>query len=296
MLRAGRPKHRTDFSKTVGRRSSATHFPPQKADRTIIMETLSTIIHDHEQQCASLELSETIHELQRNLQAALEVASGLKKENEILKSNLEDSRASNFAQQRRNAEWREVWKKEVDLVSKREKKLLQDQSSWDSKLADKRRELDDIEEQIMKRKEETRNENAFHVQGDSNSAKLEYLEKEVDNWRKRFFDTQKLSESEKVQQAESKYLREAALTLTLRKENASLQNLYAERVAKDNSNKQNECYQERVRELTIKVEEMEFEAEKLRVEAKEMRQSRDETMGRCDTLIANHLVENGVSP
>ena len=218
----------------------------------------------------------------------------LKQEHGVLRVSLQDSRAYNAAQQRRNVEWQHSWKKEVDLVSKREKKLLHDENAWDAKLADKRRELDDLEGQLIKKKDEARIKHDFNVQGDNNnqSIKIAHLEKEVDKWRKQFFEAQK--ENEKIQQIESKYLREAEMTKALREEITSLQQLYAERVERDNSSQQTK-YQERARELMLKVEEMDLGVEKLREEAKLMQILRDDAIGRCDELKAKHHVEHGVS-
>ena len=218
----------------------------------------------------------------------------LKQEHGVLRVSLQDSRAYNAAQQRRNVEWQHSWKKEVDLVSKREKKLLHDENAWDAKLADKRRELDDLEGQLIKKKDEARIKHDFNVQGDNNnqSIKIAHLEKEVDKWRKQFFEAQK--ENEKTQQIESKYLREAEMTKALREEITSLQQLYAERVERDNSSQQTK-YQERARELMLKVEEMDLGVEKLREEAKLMQILRDDAIGRCDELKAKHHVEHGVS-
>lgn len=255
------------------------------------MATLSTIIHEHEQEYASLELRETIHELQTQLQTALDVASGLKESNCVLKSSLEDCRASNAAQRRRYEEWRNAWKKEVDSVAKREKKLMHDEKAWDAKLAEKRLQLDEIESQLAKKKDETRSTHEFNAQGSINQnhgIKIEHLEKEVDKWRKQFFEAQKLSE--KVQQMENKYLRESEMVKVLKGEITSL----TERLDTDNSNQQTK-YQDKARELMLKVDEMDLAAEKLREEAKEMRKSRDEAISKCDELKAKHQLEHGVS-
>ncbi len=255
------------------------------------MATLSTIIHEHEQEYASLELRETIHELQTQLQAALDVASGLKENNCVLKSSLEDCRASNAAQQRRNEEWRNAWKKEVDLVAKREKKLLHDKNVWDAKLAEKRLQLDEIESQLAKKKDETRSTLEFNAKGSNNQnhdIKIEHLEKEVDKWRKQFFEAQKLSDE--VQEMESKYLRESEMVKALKKEITSL----VERLEMDNSNQQTK-HQDKARELMLKVDEMDLVAEKLLDEAKEMRKSKDEAISKCDELKAKHQLEHGVS-
>eukprot|EP00984_Skeletonema_dohrnii_P027759 scaffold17416_cov72-Skeletonema_dohrnii-CCMP3373.AAC.1 len=257
------------------------------------MATLSTIIQEHEQEFASLELSETIHELQTQLQVALEVASGLKEENGHLKTSLEDCRASNAAQQRRSEEWRNAWKKEVGLVSKREKKLQHDENAWDAKLAEKRGQLDELESQLVKKKDEMDSTHESNAQGGNNQnqdIKIGHLEKEIDKWRKQFFEAQKMSEE--IQQMESKYLREAEMAKVLRKEITSLQKMYADYLEKDNSNPQAKC-QEKTRELTRKVDEMDLVAEKLREETKEMRKSRDEAIAKCDELKAKHQIEHG---
>jgi chromosome segregation ATPase len=260
----------------------------------IQMATLTKIIQEHEQAYASLELSETIHELQSQLQQALDVASGLKQENNELKASLQDARASCLAQQRRNEEWRTSWKKEVELVSKREKQLRLDETAWNAKLAEKQKALE-LEEQIIKKKENKENKHGdfTNVQCDDNlSIKTENLEREVDKWRKQFFEAQKLSEV--VKQMESKYLRENEITKALRKELASLLQLYDERFEKGNSMQQTK-YEEKARELNLQVEAMDLAAEKLREEAREMRKSRDEAITRYDELKAKHHVEHSVS-
>ena len=257
------------------------------------MATLSEIIHEHQKEHASLELSETIHELQTQLQAALDVASGLKEENSILTSSLEDCRASNAAYQRRSEEWRQTWKKEVDAVTKREKQLLLDENAWDKKLQEKRALLDEIESQLIEKKAEAKRIYDFNDEGASTSQdiKIEQLEKEVDKWRQLFYEAEK---SNKVEEIEYKYQHEVDMNKTLRKELASLQQLYAERLETDNSTQQTK-YQEKATELMLKVDELDLVAEKLREEAIEMRKSRDEAVQKYDSLRAKHQVEYGVS-
>lgn len=257
------------------------------------MATLSEIIREHQEDYASLELSETIHQLQIQLQAAIDVASGLKEENSVLTSSLEDCRASNAAYQRRSEEWRETWKKEVDAVTKREKQLLLDENAWDKKLQEKRALLDEIESQLMEKKAEAKRIYDFNDEGASTNhdIKIEQLEKEVDKWRQLFYEAEKMSNKEEM---EFKYQHEVDMNKTLRKELASLQQLYAERLETDNSTKQTK-YQEKVTELMLKVDEMELAAEKLREEAIEMRKSRDEAVHKWDAQNAKHQVEYGVS-
>ena len=259
------------------------------------MATLSEIIHEHqqEQEYVSLELSETIHQLQTQLQAALDVASGLKEENCVLTSSLEDCRASNAAYQRRSEEWMKAWKKEVDAVTKREKQLLLDENAWDKKLAEKRALLDEIESQLIEKKSEAKRIYDFNDEGASTNhdTKIEQLEKEVDKWRQLFYDAEK---SNKIEEMELKYQQGVDMNKTLRRELASLQQLYAERLETDNSTQQTK-YQEKATELLFKVDELDLAAEKLREEAIEMRKSRDEAVHKCDSLRAKHQVEYGVS-
>jgi hypothetical protein len=254
------------------------------------MATLSEIIREEN---ASIELSETIHELQTQLQAALDVASGLKEENSILTSSLEDCRASNAAYQRRSEEWRQTWKKEVDAVTKREKQLLLDENAWDKKLQEKRALLDEIESQLIEKKAEAKRIYDFNDEGTNNHQdfKIEQLEKEVDKWRQLFYEAEKAS---KIEEMEFKYQQGVDMNKTLRRELASLQQLYAERLETDNSTQQTK-YQEKAAELMLKVDELDLLAQKLREEAIEMRKSRDEAVHKCDSLRAKHEVEYGVS-
>ena len=260
--------------------------------------TLSEIIHEHDQHCTQLDLSETVHSLQLNLQAALDVASCLKDENVTLKKHLEDSRSSNIATQRRHSEWREAWKTEVDLVSKRERELANAEKLWNAKLIDKKRELDELEEVLSKKKDGARNECDSNAQINANNSnqcmKLRHLEEEVNKWRTQYYMAQK--ESEKIEQAESKYLREAELSSVLRKELESLQKLYTDRVTKDDSSTtQKHKYEEKLRELTLKVEERDLVVEKLRIEEKEMRKARDDAVVKYDELLASEVMAKQVS-
>ncbi len=260
--------------------------------------TLSEIIHEHDQHCTQLDLSETVHSLQLNLQAAIDVASGLKEENITLKKHLEDSRSSNIASQRRHSERREAWKMEVELVSKRERELAHAEKNWNAKLIDKKRELDELEELLSKKKDEARHESDSNAQINANNSnqcmKLRHLEEEVSNRRTQYYMAQK--ESEKTEQAESKYLREAELSSVLRKELESLQKLYTDRVTKDdNSSTQKHKYEEKIRMLTMKIEERDLVVEKLRVVEKDIRKGRDDAVVKYDELVASEVMAKQVS-
>ena len=258
------------------------------------MTTLSATIQQHEEEFASLELSDTIHELQAQLQAALDVASGLKEENDTLKKHLQDNRASIAQQQCRNKQWRESWKKETDLASKREQKLAQDEKAWEIKLADKRRQLDELCLQLSEKKDVVKRKfpDEFHTQGNNNqSIKIEYLEKEAEKWKKKHA-IEKQNWNQKLQETESKLLREAADATSLRQEIASLQHLYTEHLEVEKSN-QTLNHPDKVRELLQKLSEKDLFTEKLSDEAKEMRKARDAAVARCDELSAKHHLEHG---
>ena len=124
--------------------------------------------------------------------------------------------------------------------------------------------------------------------------KLQHLEEEVSKWRTQFYLAQK--ESEKIEEAESRYLREEELSGTLRKELESLQKLYTDRVTKDdNSSTQKHKYEEKINELTLKLEERDLVVEKLRSEEKEMRKGRDDAVVKYDELVASEVIAKQVS-
>lgn len=99
---------------------------------------------------AALDLEEQLH-------CAVQLASELKQENDTLKRHLEDARSFSKESQQRNSEWREKWKKELDVVSKREKELAREEAKWKQRLDERKLELEAVERKyhMMSEKEGT---------------------------------------------------------------------------------------------------------------------------------------------
>ena len=64
--------------------------------------------------------------------SACAVASEVKKENEILQQKLEEAVTFSNAHLKRHAEWKEVWKKERELLSMRERQVEKDEAKCKS--------------------------------------------------------------------------------------------------------------------------------------------------------------------
>lgn len=84
-------------------------------------------------------------DMEEQLQSAVQIATELKRENETLKRELEDARTFSKESQQRNSEWRESWKKELDIVSKREKELEREEAKWKHRLDERKMELEAME-------------------------------------------------------------------------------------------------------------------------------------------------------
>jgi DNA repair exonuclease SbcCD ATPase subunit len=114
----------------------------------ILAET-ATIIQQLEDASTTIMTDETITELQIELKSAVALASEIKSENDDLKRQLESANAFSNANLQRHAEWKEVWKKEREAVSMREKQLEREEAKWKAKLEDRRKEMDEMDMKIM---------------------------------------------------------------------------------------------------------------------------------------------------
>lgn len=94
---------------------------------------------------AELEATETITELQIELQHVNGLVNEIKSENEELRQQLESANAFSKANQQRHAEWKAAWKVEREVLLLREKQLEKDEAKWRAKLDGLRKESDELE-------------------------------------------------------------------------------------------------------------------------------------------------------
>lgn len=112
------------------------------------MESLSdtaAILQHHEDISTDLEATQTITELQIDLQNTIAFANEIKLENVDLKKQLESANSFSKANLQRHAVWKEAWKKEREIVSKRENQLERNEATWKAKLEQQRKEWDELE-------------------------------------------------------------------------------------------------------------------------------------------------------
>jgi hypothetical protein len=115
---------------------------------SILAET-PTIIQQLEDASSRLVLDETITELQIEMKSAVALAGEIKSENDDMKRQLESANAFSNANLQRHAEWKEVWKKEREVVLMREKQLERDEAKWKTKLEERRKEMDEMDKKKM---------------------------------------------------------------------------------------------------------------------------------------------------
>ena len=96
-------------------------------------------------QTEDLDATQKITELQIDLQNTIALANDIKAENVDLKKQLDSANAFSKANIQRHSDWKEAWKKEREVVSKREKQLEQDEIKWKARLEDSRNELKELE-------------------------------------------------------------------------------------------------------------------------------------------------------
>jgi len=114
----------------------------------ILAET-ATIIQQLEDASTTIMADETITELQIELKSAVALASEIKSENDDLKRQLELANAFSNANLQRHAEWKEVWKKEREALSMREKQLEREEAKWKARLEDRRKEMDEMDMKMI---------------------------------------------------------------------------------------------------------------------------------------------------
>ena len=105
-------------------------------------------------QTEDLDATQTITELQIDLQNTIALANDIRAENVDLKKQLDSANAFSKANIQRHSDWKEAWKKEREVVSKREKQLEQDETKWKARLEDSRNELKELERKKLLLKSE----------------------------------------------------------------------------------------------------------------------------------------------
>ena len=115
---------------------------------SILAET-PTIIQQLVDASSRLVLDETITELQIEMKSGVALAGEIKSENDDMKRQLESANAFSNANLQRHAEWKEVWKKEREVVLMREKQLERDEAKWKTKLEEWKKEMDEMDRKRM---------------------------------------------------------------------------------------------------------------------------------------------------
>lgn len=260
----------------------------------------TSLVQHLEDASSQLDASEVITELQLELRSACAKTSEVKKENEILQQKLEEAVTFSNAHLKRNAEWKEVWKKERELLSMRERQVEKDEAKCKSLMEDERRR----EESESKTKSNNTNSNNSGALGvadlikeiqTEHADKSESLINEAVKWKEQCFGTRKnYSELEaRYEELQGRYDREREMTESFEKDIASLQQTIADHmIAESNNNsKSSVSLQATVRDLQVQVEEKEMRLEVLLNEANAMRKARDDALCMKDELTAVHQIE-----
>ena len=124
---------------------TAGNFSSFKFLNVSILAETAAMIHELDDVSTQRDAAEIIAELQLELKNACAIASETKSENEDLKRKLEAAVAFSNSNLQRQAEWKEVWKKEREVVSMRERQLERDEDMWKAKMEERRKELDELE-------------------------------------------------------------------------------------------------------------------------------------------------------
>ena len=136
-------------------------------------------------------------DLEQQLQSAVKLAPELKKENAILTRDLEDAREFSRTTAERNAEIRECWKKELEIVEKRQRELVSEESKWKQRLEERKHELDALErryQNIADRNVFSNNTDTIKQLENDYNLKLNRLEEETTKWRQSYYDARQDSE------------------------------------------------------------------------------------------------------
>lgn len=149
---------------------------------------------------------DTTLNLEEQLQSAVKLVTQYKEENANLTRALEDSKQFSRANVERNAEMRECWKRELEVVKKQETELEREESNWKRRLQDRKLELEVIERKYNTLSEKiTSNDSADALKQCKidYSSKISSLENEAKKWRESYYEALEASEQFKLKCHES---------------------------------------------------------------------------------------------
>lgn len=150
---------------------------------------------------AAIEM-ETALDLEQQLQSAVKLATRLKEENATLQRDLDDTKQFAIASTERNSEMRDCWKKQIEVVEKREKELEREQAKWRQRLEERKAEIDKLERQYEALAEKVQivptNENVIKQLENEHRSKMLRMEEETSKWRDAYYDARQASEQLKA--------------------------------------------------------------------------------------------------
>jgi rRNA maturation endonuclease Nob1 len=249
---------------------------------------------------SNIMFNDAMIELQIELKGAVALATELKSENDDLKRQLESHIAFSNANLQRHAEWKDVWKKEREVVSMREKQLEMDESKWKMKLEERRKEMAEIDRKL--------NDSGVVLAGGAGlldlmkeiqieyQNKIERLMNEASSWREECHGCRKSFGELEARHEEMKcrFDRERYAAESFEKEIASLQQALSEHV---NGTDRNDTASpsllevDLARDLKLQVDEN----DSLLHELNSTRKARDDALCANDELFATHQRERSVS-
>ncbi|KAL7519953.1 hypothetical protein ACHAWX_004711 [Stephanocyclus meneghinianus] len=242
---------------------------------------------------AALDMEEQLH-------SAVQLATELKQENETLKRELQDARAFSKESQRRNSEWRESWKKEFDVVSKREKELQREEAKWKHTLDERKMELEAMERKynLLSEKEMTGFTSDLVKQFEGEYApKINRLTEEVTKWRESYYEAYQLSQQfqAKFDECTAQLHRERETYDALQRTIVSLQETFASQIEGSGQNVNSKPSEEIVRDLKRQIDDRDFHILNLQEELRAVEKDRDAAVITKDALVKGHQSEiNGL--
>jgi hypothetical protein len=251
---------------------------------------------------SNIMFDDSMIELQIELKGAVALATELKSENDDLKRQLESRIAFSNANLQRHAEWKDVWKKEREVVSMREKQLEMDEAKWKMKLDERRKEMAEIDR--------TMNGNGVvELAGGAglmdlmreiqieHQNKIERLINETNSWREECHGCRKSYGQLEARHEELKerFDRERCAGESFEKEIASLQLALSEHVngteRNDGTVSPSSLEVDLARDLKLQVDEKDL----LLHELNSTRKARDDALCSNDELLVAHQREHTVS-
>eukprot|EP00804_Cyclotella_cryptica_P026550 CCRYP_015397-RB/>CCRYP_015397-RB protein AED:0.04 eAED:0.04 QI:1097/1/1/1/0.75/0.8/5/65/564 len=232
-------------------------------------------------------------DLEEQLQSAVQLATELKQENDALKRELEDARSFSKESQRRNSEWRESWKKELDVISKREKELEREEAKWKRRLDDRKLELEDMERKYnLLSEQEVSTLDQVQLSKSEYASKLNRLKDEATKWRQSYYEARQSSQQfqAKLDDCTAQVQQERETCDTLQRTIVSLKESFASQI-EDNKNANSKPSEEIVRDLKRQIADRDFLLLNLQEELRAVEQDRNAAVMARDALVKAHQVE-----